>query len=185
MDSDEIHYVGCVWNEYFPKEVFTQHDPRLAGVAMFRDFFLSPVGRNLYSEDQLVTKKYIYFHLAQLCEQLPFNDFEVSLRLRPLEVMGIIGIALCMVARSLHRQCLEAFIIHPRFYGLHDEVAFGDIKSSTVGQMLSVKGHVVRVSPCRPLVESAEFLCAKCMKCTAGRFDDGIFMPPPVCTTPK
>lgn len=185
MDADEISYISCIWSEYFPKEVFFQDDPRLGGVAMFRDFFLSQVGQSYYVADQLVTKKYVYFHLPQLCDQLPFNDFEMSLKLRPFEVMGFVGIALSLVAKSMHPQCSEAFIIRPRFYGLDSEVSFGDIKSSTVGQMLSVKGHVVRVSPCRPLVESADFLCAKCMKSTSVKFEDGTFMPPAICLTPK
>lgn len=185
MNVDDIDYIGYIWNEYFPKEVFLQHDPRLAGIVMFRDFFLSSVGRTFYVVEELVTKKYVYFHLAQLCEQLPFNDFELSLKLRPFEVMGFVGIALSLVARSMHPQCTDAFIIRPRFYGLSSEVSFGDIKSSTVGQMLSVRGHVVRVSPCRPLVESADFLCAKCMKVTSTKFEDGIFMPPVICSTAK
>ena len=186
MNADDLAYVGFVWSEFFPKEVYLPQDPRLAGISMFRDFFLSdPIGQHYTNAQSLATQKYVYFDVNKLSEHLPFNDFDTSLRLRPVEVMGLVGIALCLVAKSHYPHCTEAFIIRPRFYNFSSEVSFGDIKSSTVGQMLSVKGHVVRVSACHPLVESANFLCAKCMKYTSVRFEDGIFMPPNVCSTAK
>lgn len=186
MDAADSAYVGYVWSEFFPKEVYLPQDPRLAGISMFRDFFLfDPAGKSYAEADLLATQKYVYFNVSQLSEQLPFNDFGASLKLRPVEVMGLVGIALSLVAKAKHPHCGEAFIIRPRFYNFETEVNFGDIKASAVGQMVSVRGHVVRVSACHPLVESANFLCAKCMKYTSVRFEDGIFMPPNVCTTPK
>lgn len=186
MHADDLTYVGYVWNEFFPKEVYLPQDPRLAGINMFREFFLTdPAGQKYIDGDSLATQKYVYFNVCTLNQHLPFNDFDVSLKLRPVEVMGLVGIALSLVAKNLHPHCSDAFVIRPRFYNSNSEVSFGDIKSSTVGQMVSVRGHVVRVSACRPLVESANFLCAKCMKYTFARFEDGIFIPPNVCSTAK
>jgi DNA replicative helicase MCM subunit Mcm2 (Cdc46/Mcm family) len=185
MNADEVLYVGGIWTEYFPKELFFPQDPRLAGVLMFRDFFLSDEGKIYAQKDDLAMKKYVYFNVDHLNEVLPFSDFEVSLRARPTEVMGFIGIALSLVAKQLHPFFGDYFIIRPRFYGLKGDIMFGDLKSNTVGQMVSIKGHVVRVSACRPLVECGSFLCAKCMKYTTCKFEDGIFVPPLVCSTEK
>jgi DNA helicase MCM8 len=134
---------------------------------------------------QLATQKFVYFDIAKLDEQLPFSDFALSLRMRPVEVMGFMGIAMSLLAKEQNPHCEDLFIIHPRFYGLSEEISFGSIKSSAVGQLVSLRGHVVRVSPCRPLVLSAQFLCAKCMKYTTAKLEDGIFLPPAMCSTEK
>lgn len=153
---------------------------------MFRNFFLTDAaGQMFIDRSSLATQKYVYLNLTLFNHHLPFEDFASSLQMRPVEVMGMVGIALSLVAKNFYPHCTEAFIIRPRFYNLGSEVGFGEIKSSTVGQMVSVRGHVVRVSACHPLVESANFLCAKCMKYTFARFEDGIFMPPSVCGTHK
>ena len=185
MNPAELLYVAGLWGEYFPREVFIAQDPRLAGITMFRDFFKSEQGICLLDSQALSTQRYVYFNIKYLNETLPFSDFELSLKMRPTEVMGFIGIALSLLAKQQNPHCEEQFIIHPRFYGLSSDTCFGDIKSSTVGQVVSVRGHVVRVSPCRPLVQSASFLCAKCMKFTFSKLEDGIFLPPVVCSTEK
>lgn len=186
MNPEDLAYVGVVWSEFFPKEVYLPQDPRLNGIGLFRDFFLTDsAGQKYIERTSLATQKYVYFNVTLLNQHLPFNDFDSSLQLRPVEVMGLVGIALSLVAKYFFPHCTEAFVIRPRFYNFGSEVSFGEIKSSTVGQMVSVRGHVVRVSACHPLVESANFLCAKCMKYTFTRFEDGIFVPPNVCSTPK
>jgi len=54
-----------------------------------------------------------------------------------------------------------------------------------VFQQVSVQGHVIRVSPCRPLVVRALFHCGKC-KCERWvHFEDGIYCAPAVCHTAK
>ena len=185
MNQEELLYIGGVWNDYFPRDVFIAQDPRLGGIAIFRDFFRSREGQCFIAVDELATQKYVYFNTLQLGEALPFDDFELSLIMRPTEVMGFIGIALSLIAHAENPHCHEAFIIRPRFYELSSESGFGDIKSSKVGQVVSVRGHVVRVSPCKPLVLSAQFLCAKCMSYTSAKFEDGIFLPPVICGTEK
>ena len=152
---------------------------------MFYEFFMSDIGKTMYVADTLITQSHVFFNVFDLEEMLPFSDCEISLRLRPAEVSGFIGIALSLVARKLHPYFEGTVVIKPRFYGLNADMSFGDMKSSCVGQMVSIRGHVVRASACRPLVESAAFMCAKCMRYTHVRFEDGIFMPPPVCSTEK
>lgn len=185
MDSQELQFVCGLWCDYFPKEVFFTRDPRLTGVVMFRDFFLSEVGRKFIEHVSLTTQRYVYFDVKLLSKKLPFNDFESSLRLRPAEVMGCLGIALSLMGKRMNPYFTESFSVKTRFYGLDNDISFNDLKSSTVGQLVSIKGHVIRVSACRPFVESASFLCAKCMQYTFTNFEDGIFMPPTVCSTAK
>jgi DNA helicase MCM8 len=185
MNPAELLYIAEVWESYFPREVFIAQDPRLAGIGIFRDFFSTGEGCGLVSQDQLALQKYVYFDVDELNDKLPFSDFELSLKMRPIEVTGFVGIALSLLARAQNPHCEERFVILPRFYGLSEETSFGNINSSTVGQLVSTRGHVVRVSPCRPLVQTASFLCAKCMKYTFARLEDGIFVPPAMCSTEK
>lgn len=62
---------------------------------------------------------------------------------------------------------------------------FSDIKSVTVGQLVTVIGYVVRVTASRPMVIEGSFKCPKCGQYTQKYFRDGLFSPPNVCGTDK
>lgn len=193
MDESEIEVIASLWNEFFPQEKFFSQDPRIAGIKAFFDFLMTPPADDIISELNVLNLNYsspqhVYINVQLLNQRVPFSDFEFSLQQRPIEVIGSLGIALslCVVKRKQMNPFLDTkVIIRPRLYALSRDLAFGDVKSSTVGQLISLTGHVVRVSACRPLVESAAFMCSKCMQMTTSYFEDGIFMPPSICNTPK
>ncbi|KAJ1424664.1 hypothetical protein B484DRAFT_97099, partial [Ochromonadaceae sp. CCMP2298] len=182
MNPEELMYVGSLWEEYFPKEIFFPQDTRLTPIIMFRDFF-SDKGKALLPA--AFAQKRVYFNVQELNEGLPFPDFEANLRTRPAEVMGCVGLALSLIAKQRSPYATVPFLIRPRFFALTGDLCFGDLKSSCVGQLVSLRGHVVRVGACRPLIERAAFRCAKCLNACFTRFEDGIFLPPAQCATPK
>ena len=185
MERTELEIVAGLWHDFFPKDKFYPQDERVTGVKLFLDFFKTDEGNRFIENTDLTTAKSVYFSVDDFSYSLPFNDFEHSLRMRPIEVIGCIGIALGVYVKVSTLYLEGKYVIQPRFYGLHSELAFSDLKSSTVGQLVTMTGHVIRVSACRPLVQSACFLCPKCMSFTESYFEDGIFMPPAECATPR
>ena len=191
MNYSEIYDVREVWNNYFPKSDFHPDDTRLSLIKVLIEFFSSPSGLIFIKDnnkvDLIITKRYVYLNVNQLSDHLPFNDFMKVLKATPNEVLGCLGISMSLVYKQVHRHYEQQFIIYVRLYGfsLHHDISFGDIKSGTVDQLVSLRGHVTRVSSCRPLIDTALFMCPKCMQSTQVFFEDGIYMPPSVCITPK
>ena len=189
MNYSEIYHIREVWSNYFPKSDFHPEDTRLGLIQVLKEFFASPSGSIFMKDNKidLITKRYEYLNVNQLSEYLPFNDFMKVLKTTPNEVLGCLGISMSLVYKQLHRHYEQQFIIYIRLYGfsLDHDISFGDIKSGTVDQLVSIRGHVTRVSSCRPLIDTALFMCPKCMQSTQVFFEDGIYMPPSVCITPK
>jgi hypothetical protein len=63
MNPEELLYVGSLWEEYFPKEIFFPQDTRLTPVIMFRTFFLSGTDTLLLSFNPLLLYLYLYLCL--------------------------------------------------------------------------------------------------------------------------
>ena len=99
------------------------------------------------------------------------------------------GIAINLIIFSyvkLKNPNIDEFRIHfPRILNLKPNTQYGHLKSSIVGHLVSLKGYVVRVSACSPLVISACFSCSKCSQYTRVTFEDGIFSTPTRCVTDK
>ncbi|KAL3137862.1 hypothetical protein ABBQ38_005115 [Trebouxia sp. C0009 RCD-2024] len=55
------------------------------------------------------------------------------------------------------------------------------LKSSSIGKVVSVKGTVVRISAVKPLIQSMTFTCTRCGGDLEVRFIDGIYSPPTSC----
>lgn len=128
--------------------------------------------------------------MQELANSVGFNDFELSLVNRPTEVLGCLGIALSIaIAEELQASHPSPPTdqpippLFPRLVNLSSQLNFGELKSGKNGQLVSITGYVVKVSNIRPLVESAMFLCPKCMNMQSWKLDDGVFNPPPVCNT--
>ena len=79
----------------------------------------------------------------------------------------------------------EVVVLRPRFLRLGLSVPFEKLKVSSVGQLVTVTGHVVRVAPARPFIEGAYFACSGCRQDTWNTFENGLFQPPSKCMTDK
>lgn len=187
MNLLDLKYIESIWGKYFPKTQFYKEDNRMNLINILKDFFLSNTGIMLIKDINLAMQKYVYFNVKKLAEVLPFDDFINVLKSTPNEVISCLGISLSLICKQQNPYVQELFIIYIRLYGfdLLDDICFSDIKSNTVDQLISIRGHVVRVSSCKPLIDYGLFLCPKCMNYTKVTFEDGIFVPPQVCSTLK
>ncbi len=185
MEKEDVRILTGIWGDYFHQEIFIVQDQRNGAIQIFQEFFLSEAGLFLTNTINLSLDRIVYFDVQQLNHILPFPDFETTLVNRPLEVLGCMGMALSLIINKRNPYLPEIIAIKCRFYNLSNAISYGDLKSSTVGQFVCLEGHVVKASNCHPLIERAVFTCAKCQQSTWVSFEDGIYMPPEVCTTPK
>lgn len=128
-------------------------DKRIAAIAMFCDFFKKD-GKAFLNKLDVTQEKSLYFDVSTISQLLPFPDFIDTLRTRPNEVIGCLGCAISILKTKDYSSNLsEPFCIWPRFQNFKEDCSFSDLKSGSVGQLVCIRGYVVKVSPCRPLIE--------------------------------
>ena len=76
-------------------------------------------------------------------------------------------------------------LIYPQLVDLQPFVPFHELKSESLGRLVSILGYITRVSHSQHLIIGANFSCSKCNKEHSIAFEDGIYTPPAVCPTPK
>lgn len=173
---------ALVWPLYYPDENYHLQDPRLDLVDLFHSFLTSDPA-HLQAVVQ-PSWDCCYIDAQNFANMLPFDDFECVLVSRPVELTTSLAIALSSIYGAANPY-QDPKPIAPRFYNLSQLIPYGEVNASSVGQLVSIEGHVSRVAPAKPLIHQASFLCAKCSQQTSARFEDGIFEPPRVCSTVK
>jgi DNA helicase MCM8 len=203
MERAEVAYLGSIWPAYFPNDVFHAADKRMSAVLLFKTY-IQGSGRFLF-ENQNDSNGTVELDLSILQEVLPFPDFISTLRTQPNEVLGCLvsdnflysldrcslrgqGLALSAIKAMkspVTSQLNNFYSIRPRVTNLEPHTPFAALKSNISGQLISLRGHVVRVSPAQPYVTIGAFKCSKCLNISRKTFVDGIFSPPTQCSTPK
>jgi DNA replicative helicase MCM subunit Mcm2 (Cdc46/Mcm family) len=185
MKKIELELLKQIWGKFFQHDKFIETDRRLSIVDFVARFFESADGNSLIPHNSLGVSTHLVFDVHKLSQCMPFDDFGNILINRPVETVGCIGLALSLLANTKYPYSAEKIIIRPRFLNLPCHLSFGELKSDVVGKMVSITGHVIRVSAILPLVERAGFYCPKCEQLSWSVFDDGVFSPPDVCPNEK
>ena len=86
---------------------------------------------------------------------------------------------------SITTKLEKFYAIRPKIINLEPNTPFSALKSNISGQLISLCGHVIRVSPSQPYVTIGAFKCSKCQGIIRKTFVDGIYSPPTQCSTPK
>ena len=191
LTEDMRERTSRLWGRYFPLErlgAFTGNskDTRVSIIETFFSILRKPETGSLLNTSTWKHDGSVYFDVQELASTLLFPDFVNTLRSRPREVCGCLGVALSLIAaeRIPEAQKLDSlWAIHPRFTNLGEETPFEHLNSSCVGQFVCFRGHVVRVSAPRPLVTGGWFACVKCNQDTWQAFEDGVFCIPSNCAT--
>jgi hypothetical protein len=182
----KINDALSLWSFFFPKSAsgndFDPNDKLLRVVDLFYTFFGSIEGQKLICEDiddqsncsSTSTKRrpseFIRFDIQQIQATISLPDFVSTLRSKPKEVIGCIGIAISIIIhyRSLRSSSISSsststqqnFLslpslepIYPQLYNLipapisiHQFTQFNELNAGTLGQLVNVVGYVVRVS---------------------------------------
>ena len=184
LNAAEFNLLKKLWSAFFPGDALPTDrvsDNRCRGSAEFLKFFRDEArGKPLLLGAEWRNQGSVYFDCVVLSIALGFHDFLSSLASRPLEITGTMGIALGLLADKLFPYG-EPMVIRPRFTNFDPETPYEMLKSSIIGQLVSIKGYVVKVSPPVALVEAAQFVCSACGYDQWVRFPDGIFTPPEMC----
>ena len=146
-------------------------------------------GKKFLSAEQVQNAVYnahnVAFDVQKMNEFFPFDDVEAVLVSKPQEIQACLAMALSRIANEAHPYLENPIMLQPMFYNLSHSIDFGEVKSSVVGQLVSVEGHVVRASLTKPLLASGHFKCPKCKQLSSAIFEDGVFNPPVQCSTKK
>ena len=192
LDEDTREIITRLWGRYFPLERLgsfsgSSKDTRISIIETFVTILShKPEAAQLLDPSVWKQDGPVYFDVQELASVLQFPDFVNTLRSRPREVIGCLGVALSLIAaeRIPAAQSLDSpWAMHPCFRNLGEETPFEMLNSSCVGQLVCFRGHVVRVSAPRPLVTGGWFGCAKCGQDTWQAFEDGVFCAPANCAT--
>ena len=137
MSAEIERHLPYLWRQFFPqKDMFNKEDKRIKAVEMFYAFFAdNEIGslllyrsynrimrHNSLSSNTLSSKRSIYFNTSQLCRVLPFPDFVTTLRTRPNEVIGCMGIAISVLLEQKYPQAVSTrpTAFTPRFVGVDE-----------------------------------------------------------------
>jgi len=83
------------------------------------------------------------------------------------------------------RRILDVTRYYARFGNVYPLVRMVDIKTNLAYRFITVKGHVTKAKPKRLRVVTADFQCGKCGEQFPHRFNDGRYVPPDRCPSPK
>jgi len=184
VNQREQMIIGEIWPIFFPKDEFFIGHKKMKAIEMFYETFRQTKALQYLDFDGFKEGiRSAYLSIQELCDILQFPDVSFTLRTNPKEVIGCLGIAISLIVTlKIGEEGSLPILIRPRFINFKPESTFGELKSGAVGQMVAIRGYVVKTSNCRPMVVSAPFLCSKCSTETWSFFDDGIFAPPTECS---
>jgi DNA helicase MCM8 len=189
----DVDIAKALWNRYFANPLADAQDTRLAVVDVFYMFFQTH-GAHLFPLHHTrprETESSVYLKVAEMAHLISasgIKDFEAFLRSRPMETIGCVGVAMSLLHERKYghaRLGKQLATLRPRFLNLGDPIPYENLKVCSVGQLVTVVGHVVRVSPTRPFIEGAYFACGGCGEDTWANFENGLYQPPARCSSDK
>lgn len=122
------------------------------------------------------------------------HSFGAFLFHKPHPALACIGTAMSLAMASIWRtstpsstdtgtiqRFLDASKIQVRLMHVSPKLNMMDIKTGSVGKLITVKGHVVKARAKRLRVATADFICSKCGACVIHSFDRGRYSIPTKC----
>ena len=183
MEGEALRLAAVLWRDFFPKEIFSPRNNKIVATSLFMNIFQfdEDVERLSENYNYLISSNPFFEISIPKLSRLLNADFQQMLKTNPSEVIGCIGLSLSITVSLRYSTLSRPFKITPRLVSLLPRTLFAELRSSTVGQLVSIKGYVLKVSSCKPLVVQANFLCSLCMQPTVTQLEDGIMNPPVKC----
>ncbi|KAL3683899.1 hypothetical protein R1sor_001921 [Riccia sorocarpa] len=184
--ADRAIGVPISWQEYFPDEDISSNDPKVVRkanlICELLPFLESSKGEQIISQvDRNGTGYFMPTDMEALKPVKMFYDAMVTF---PREALSCLGAAAYEVLFCRKKSIGDRGKITVRLFNHRESMlALKNLKAGTIGNFISVRGTVVRMSVVKPLVTHMDFTCLKCRNVTPRRFTDGIFSPPTCCST--
>jgi hypothetical protein len=179
LSEEQQLLLSKLWPRYFPNEQLgptngARKDGRVTIVEHFLTFFLDTRHQQRYLRmEGWVRDGPVQFDVLDLAAAVAFPDFLTFVIEKPREVGGCLGLSLSLLAVEVLPSSQGGGITFDQpwamkacFANLGTESPYENINSASVGRLLALRGHVVRVSPPRPLVTAGAFCCARCSQDT-------------------
>ncbi|XP_076016578.1 DNA helicase MCM8 [Genypterus blacodes] len=189
------------WTLYFT-EGFIESSPSLEKVKVFEKYFTSRI--QLYDKDEIERKGSVLVDFADLirdkrvCGALP--DLHTKVKEQPEVILNCLGLAIHQVLTAdLEKQAAELQgeelpvatpivsipYISARLYNYEPLTPLRTLRASVFGQLVSVKGTVVRVSNIRPHCTHMAFRCLGCSHTHSLPLQHGKYAVPTKCVRPE
>ena len=188
------------WNIYFPEVRFAPDDRRAELVGTLARFFSSDVGFELVKPVRIHAERELFLELdyEALKARADIPDLFAALELAPAEAMPCVRAAVHEVIHNspIGRKELPHLQVSPaaakvitrpprvdvQLYN-HPEVQikFSELKSKTIGKLVSIRGTVTRVARVMPFAKSLTFTCDKCDASQVVHLVDGKYAEPESC----
>lgn len=194
---DEGGYVELL-SQYWPGQTVASDDKRRALIESLRDVLSTEASstNTLRINDMLdgctrmLSSVSIPVDWEQICLCVP--ELEEAMLHAPSEALTCLEIAIhdAMRQKGLERMdMLDS--VRVRLYNYSKPLqqqgsifeSIGSIKADRVGKLVTIRGTVTKISPIKSTYTRMEFTCMRCHQGMMVKFVDGIFQPPPMCTT--
>ncbi|EEH60762.1 uncharacterized protein MICPUCDRAFT_12229 [Micromonas pusilla CCMP1545] len=188
------------WNNYFPEVRFAPDDRRAELVGTLARFFSSDVGFELVKPVRIHAERELFLELdyEALKARADIPDLFAALELAPAEAMPCVRAAVHEVIHNSpigrkelpHLQVSPAaakVITRPPRVDVHlynhpeVQIKFSELKSKTIGKLVSIRGTVTRVARVMPFAKSLTFTCDKCDASQVVHLVDGKYAEPESC----
>lgn len=161
-------------------------------VTLLENYFASKLSRFLDSNGAPDRSKTSYeVDVVELADdesvREAWPDLKESLRMGPHDTLRIMGVALHQVLTKLYRQRNQDSEDQPlpklqiRVTGFGPPTPLREIRGMTRGQMVAVRGTVVRATETKPQYEALAFRCLTCGRCQSVEQLGGYFLHPTSC----
>lgn len=178
------------WELYFADEHIMSYDEPTVDVlfevigALMRIFSTS-LRRSIGTKETVEKNNFVVpLNCGDIRPGLGDPDFslEPNLTESPDLIVNAIGLALWGVLYgSVPEQDRPYRRVIPRLYHKHKVLPIRKLKSTTIGQFVSLSGTVIRTSNIKPMVVALQFECSKCSMSIRRPIFDGKFSSPSLC----
>jgi len=175
------------WHLYFPFDPFDAEIPWTKATKLFR-LFLKEEGRMLLDYVDLEKATEVVFDINVFCSLVelphPMGGFRNILLANAMMTLNCLGLALCSLRTPRGMQDITSPLtnkIIPRFLNIRPLTSLRDLKSSSLGRMVAVRGNVIRVAGVTPMVKRMDFECVKCGDVMIKNMPDGRMEHPTHC----
>lgn len=180
------------WQFYFPNEEYPPDAAVLERLVRLEAYFSEKMSKLVGPAGLIDRSRTSYeVHLEELeaDELLRENwpDLKDSLKCRPGYALNVLGLALHQALtkhdRELSDECADTVLpeLTVRVAGFGPVLPLRDVRSTTCGCMVAVRGTVVRASEIKPLYRTMGFCCLGCETRQAVAQPGGYFTTPNSC----
>lgn len=146
-------------------------------ISIFAKQFSGPHASRLLNVE-LVDAEVVDIDYRVLLETSEVGDVGPALQSEPVDILNLMGLALCALRGRSADGALMPTKITVRVHDVRPFTAIRSLKANSLGKLVCVRGNVVRVGAVRPMVHRMGFKCPRCESEVVVDFRDGTYEPP-------